>query len=91
MHHRMEGQMLNRTQEEMAVTAILALLWVGELDQGYEEMSISDDRMAVFLVGWKSFAGTKGGAGIEDVAIPSRDPCLQDGVYCVYEEYYDWY
>jgi len=72
MHHRMEGQMLNRTQEEMAVTAFLALLWV------------------VFLVGWKSFAGMKGGAGTEEVAIPSRDPCLQDGVYCVYEEYYDW-
>ena len=36
MHHRMEGQMLNRTQEEMAVTAILALLWVGKLNQSYE-------------------------------------------------------
>lgn len=47
--------------------------------------------LAVFLVGWKSFASTKGtGAGSEDIAIPSRDPCLQDGVYCVYEEYYHW-
>jgi len=72
LHHRMEGQMLNQTQEEMAVIAFLALLWV------------------VFLVVWKSFAGT-GGAGIsEDGVVPSRDPCLQDGVYCVYEEYYHW-
>jgi len=68
LHHRMEGQMLNQSQEEIAVIAFLALLWV------------------VFLVGWKSFAST--GVGTEDVVIPSRDPCLQDGVYCVYEEYY---
>jgi len=74
LHHRMEGQMLNRAQEETAVIAVLALLWV------------------VFLVGWKSFASTNlsTGAGSEDVVIPSRDPCLQDGVYCVYEEYYHW-
>jgi hypothetical protein len=76
LHHRMEGQMLNRTQEEIVVIAFLALLWV------------------VFLVGWKSLASTRGtGAGVgttEDVVIPSRDPCLQDGVYCVYEEYYHW-
>jgi len=72
LHHRMEGQMLNRSQEEMAVIAFVALLWV------------------VFLVGWKSFASTKGGASTEDVMIPRRDPCLQDGVYCVYEEYYHW-
>jgi len=71
LHHRMEGQMLNQTQEEIAVIAFVALLWV------------------VFLVGWKSFGS--GGAGTsEDAVIPSRDPCLQDGVYCVYEEYYHW-
>jgi len=73
LHHRMEGQMLNQSQEEIAVIGFLALLWV------------------VFLVGWKSFANsTSTGAGTEGVAIPSRDPCLQDGVYCVYEEYYHW-
>jgi hypothetical protein len=47
--------------------------------------------LTVLLVGWKSFAGTEStGAGTGDVVIPSTDPCLQDGVYCVYEEYYHW-
>jgi len=30
MHHRMEGQMLTQSQEEMAVIGIFALFWVGE-------------------------------------------------------------
>jgi hypothetical protein len=87
----MEGQMLNRSQEEMAVFAFLGLLWVGKwtvqkLRAKYDGMFIS---FPVLLVGWKSFA-SNAGAGTEDMAIPSRDACLQDGVYCVYEDYYHW-
>ena len=30
MHHRMDGQVMSQTQEEMAVIGIFALFWVGE-------------------------------------------------------------
>jgi hypothetical protein len=30
MHHRMQGQMMSQSQEEMAVIGIVALLWVGK-------------------------------------------------------------
>jgi len=83
--------MMNRSQEEMAVIAFLALLWVGKLNEAPGQVPFLTTACSVLLVGWKSFASTKGtGAGTEDVVIPSRDPCLQDGVYCVYEDYYHW-
>jgi len=75
MHHRMEGGMISQTQEEVALIGILALLWM------------------VFLIGWKSVvSGKASSVGGTDVAFPSKskDVCLQDGVYCIYEEYYSW-
>ena len=30
MHHKMQGQMMSQSQEEMAVIGIVALLWVGK-------------------------------------------------------------
>jgi len=30
MHHRMEGQLMSQSQEEMAVITIFALLWIGK-------------------------------------------------------------
>jgi len=77
----MDGQMLSQSQEEMAVIGIFALFWV------------------VFLIGYKSVTGKQleggtGGSGT-DLGFPKvsqdspswQDPCLGDGVYCVYEEY----
>jgi len=97
MHHRNEGHVMTQSQEEMAVIGILALFWVGEwkaacdLPSVWVEFDEFLGTMTVFLVAYKSFRGTtSAGAGTE-VATPStRDPCLQDGVRCVYEEYYYW-
>jgi len=78
MHHRMEGQMISQSQEEMAVIAIFALLWVA------------------FLVGYKSYTMKQGGgnigtsSGVPQVSqeLPAwQDPCLGEGVHCIYEEY----
>ena len=30
MHHRMDGQLMTHSQEEMAVIGIFALFWIGE-------------------------------------------------------------
>ena len=30
MHHRMQGQMMSQSQEEMAIIGIVALLWIGK-------------------------------------------------------------
>ncbi|PPQ77781.1 hypothetical protein CVT25_011216 [Psilocybe cyanescens] len=76
MHHKMDGQIMTQRQEEMAVIGIFALFWV------------------VFLVGYKSITSKQGGGGTADLGFPKvsqdshwRDPCLDDNVYCVYEEY----
>jgi len=78
MHHRMEGQLMSQSQEEMAVITIFALLWV------------------VFLVGYKSYTTKQGGGNISTSSgVPQvsqerpawQDPCLGEGVYCIYEEY----
>jgi len=78
MHHRMQGQMMSQAQEEMAVIGIVALLWV------------------VFLLGYKSYITKQGGGSIStELGVPQvsqelpawQDPCLGEGVYCIYEEY----
>ena len=30
MHHKMDGQLMSHSQEEMALIGIFALLWIGE-------------------------------------------------------------
>ncbi|CAA7259779.1 unnamed protein product [Cyclocybe aegerita] len=81
MHHKSEGQMLTRSQEEMAVIGLFALFWVVFL-VGYKSMQSRQ--------GGSTSSG-KGGA-TADLGIPqaSKDPCAGDNVYCIYEEYTYW-
>ncbi|PPQ72915.1 hypothetical protein CVT26_014578 [Gymnopilus dilepis] len=78
MHHRMDGQVMSQTQEEMAVIGIFALFWVVAVI-GYRS--------------YTSKQGGGGGVTDLAVPKASpqdwwqSDPCAKDGVYCVYEEY----
>ncbi len=92
VHHRMEGGMMSQTQEEAALIGILALFWIGKWTT-FELSWLLTCSFSVFLIGWKSVVSGKASPmGGTDVAFPprSKDVCLQDGVYCIYEEYYSW-
>jgi len=78
MHHRMDGQLMTHSQEEMALIGIFALFWI------------------VLLVGWKFFMNKQGGGSTDlgfrsasqnQDGLTSKDFCLGEGVYCIFEEY----
>ncbi|KAF8913913.1 hypothetical protein CPB84DRAFT_1757897 [Gymnopilus junonius] len=78
VHHRMDGQIMSQTQEEMAVIGVFALFWVVFL-VGYRSF------MSKQSGGVTDLGAPK--ASSQDW----QDPCTRDGVYCVYEEYYTYF
>jgi len=77
MHHRMDGQLMSHSQEEMALIGIFALFWIvflvawkfftnkSSVSTGLSNHSASQNR---------------------DL-LTSKDFCSGEGIYCIYEEY----
>jgi len=73
MHHRMDGQLMTHSQEEMALIGIFALFWTVLLVAWKflrNKQNVSTD-LAIH------------GADV----LKSKDFCSGEGVYCIYEEY----
>ena len=95
MHHKMDGQLMSHSQEEMALVGIFALFWIGEhpgLENDFERLILSK----VLLVAWKFFTNKQSsvstGLGIHSASqnrdlLTSKDFCSGEGIYCIYEEY----
>jgi len=78
MHHRMDGQLMSHSQEEMALIGIFALFWIVLLVAWK------------FFTNKQSSVST--GLGIHSASqnrdlLTSKDFCSGEGIYCIYEEY----
>jgi len=72
MHHRMDGQLMSHSQEEMALIGIFALFWIVLLVAWK------------FFMNKQSSVSTD--LAVRD-ALTSKDFCSGEGIYCIYEEY----
>ncbi|KAF9568887.1 hypothetical protein CPC08DRAFT_702004 [Agrocybe pediades] len=84
MHHRMDGQMLTRSQEEMATIGIFALFWIVVLVSYRSFAGQSGGKSVADLVVPKASQDTKSASGSYNYW---EDPCSRGDTYCVYEEY----
>jgi len=72
MHHRMDGQLMSHSQEEMALIGIFALFWIVLLVAWK------------FFMNKQSSVSTD--LAVRD-ALTGKDFCSGEGIYCIYEEY----
>jgi len=78
MHHRMDGQLMTHSQEEMALIGIFALFWIVLLVAWK------------FFTNKHSSASTDlaiRSASQNQNVLTGNDFCSSEGVYCIYEEY----
>ena len=94
LHHRMDGQLMSHSQEEMALIGIFALFWIGEHSILHWEWSRRVNFIIVLLVAWRFFTNKQSNMStVTDPAIRSagglkgKDFCSGEGIYCIYEEY----
>ncbi|KAF9464604.1 hypothetical protein BDZ94DRAFT_1161622 [Collybia nuda] len=85
MHHRRDGQMLTRTQEEMVLICGFGLFWMAAL---LAWRALSQSSMDPGKAGELGFA-TESGSYREPGFTGGRRPypCSSDDLYCVVEDY----
>ncbi|KAG5651430.1 hypothetical protein H0H81_008660 [Sphagnurus paluster] len=99
MHHRRDGQLLSRAQEEMVLISGFGLLFVGKrqsIEVSRCQYSYSDKSwiLEAVLLAWRARSAVSG-PGDLDVAGRQREsrwpyPCSSDDIYCVVEDYTYW-
>jgi len=75
MHHRMDGQLMSHSQEEMALIGIFTLFWIVLL-VGWK-----------FFMNKEGGGSRDLGFHSASDGLANKDLCSGDGVYCIFEEY----
>jgi len=78
MHHRMDGQLMSHSQEEMALIGIFALFWIVLL-MAWKFFTNKQGGMSTDV-------GVPSASGNQDVWA-NKDLCSREDVRCIYEEY----
>jgi len=78
MHHRMDGQLMTHSQEEMALIGIFALFWIVLL-VAWKFFPNKHNNASTDLA-------IHSASQNRDV-LTGNDFCSGEGVYCIYEEY----
>lgn len=77
MHHRMDGQLMSHSQEEMALIGIFALFWI---------VFLVAWKFFTNKSGMSTDLAIHSASQSRDL-LTSKDFCSGEGIYCIYEEY----